>query len=100
MLRPLLLTCDGFFNNEKYDMNKRASIKVLNALFIVVLMTACTSIESVKPTLTGNDRDSHGCIGSAGYLWCEHEKQCERSWELAAEKGFLNTQEAFNAYCK
>ena len=31
--------------------------------------------------LVGGDRDSHGCIGSAGYLWSEQKQQCVRPWE-------------------
>jgi hypothetical protein len=31
--------------------------------------------------LVGNDRDSHGCIPSAGYAWCEAKQKCLRSWE-------------------
>ena len=81
-------------------MSKVSLIGLLNGVFILVLVTSCESVDPVNPTLTGNDRDSHGCIGSAGYLWCEHEKQCKRSWELAAEKGFINTPETFNTYCK
>jgi hypothetical protein len=27
----------------------------------------------------GNDTDSHGCIGSAGYSWCEEKQKCLRS---------------------
>jgi hypothetical protein len=29
----------------------------------------------------GGDRDEHGCIGSAGYSWCEEKQKCLRSWE-------------------
>ena len=29
----------------------------------------------------GNDRDSYGCIGSAGYSWCDSKQKCIRSWE-------------------
>lgn len=29
----------------------------------------------------GSDRDSHGCIGSAGYTWCEAKQKCIRIWE-------------------
>ena len=32
-------------------------------------------------TVVGNDRDSHGCIGSAGYTWCEAKKKCLRTWK-------------------
>jgi len=47
----------------------------------------------------GADRDEHGCIGSAGYSWCAKEEKCVRPWELAKEKGFASTEEAFRAYC-
>jgi putative lipoprotein len=47
----------------------------------------------------GADRDEHGCIGSAGYSWCAKEGKCVRPWELAKEKGFASTEEAFRAYC-
>jgi putative lipoprotein len=47
----------------------------------------------------GADRDEHGCIRSAGYSWCAKEGKCARPWELAKEKGFPATEEAFRAYC-
>ncbi|MFA5108467.1 MAG: ABC transporter substrate-binding protein, partial [Candidatus Micrarchaeia archaeon] len=31
--------------------------------------------------LVGNDKDEHGCIGSAGYSWCEQKQKCIRVWE-------------------
>jgi uncharacterized lipoprotein YbaY len=49
--------------------------------------------------MTGSDRDEHGCLGSAGYAWCAKEGKCVRPWELAKEKGFASTEEAFRAYC-
>ncbi|HPN96255.1 MAG TPA: hypothetical protein PLK35_00665 [Candidatus Moranbacteria bacterium] len=30
--------------------------------------------------LVGNDKDEHGCIGSAGYIWCEEKQKCLRIW--------------------
>jgi len=50
-------------------------------------------------SMTGSDRDEHGCIASAGYSWCAQEDRCVRPWELAKEKGFASTEEAFRAYC-
>lgn len=29
----------------------------------------------------GGDRDSHGCVGSAGYTWSEVRQSCIRLWE-------------------
>jgi hypothetical protein len=31
--------------------------------------------------MVGNDKDGHGCIGSAGYSWCEKKQKCLRQWE-------------------
>lgn len=33
----------------------------------------------------GDDRDEHGCIGSAGYCWCEAKQKCLRNWEEECE---------------
>ena len=30
--------------------------------------------------LVGGDRDSHGCIPSAGYVWCAPLNKCVRPW--------------------
>jgi len=63
-------------------------------------MNACALVPNTPlPAMTGSDRDVHGCIASAGYSWCEREKHCERPWELAKDKGFANTESAFNRYC-
>ena len=48
----------------------------------------------------GADRDEHGCITSAGYLWCAKLHECVRPWELAKEKGLEPTPEAFENYCR
>jgi hypothetical protein len=31
--------------------------------------------------MPGSDKDEHGCIGSAGYTWCEPKQTCLREWE-------------------
>ncbi len=31
--------------------------------------------------IVGGDKDEHGCIGSAGYSWCEAKQKCLRTWE-------------------
>lgn len=36
-------------------------------------------------TIVGGDRDEHGCIGSAGYSWCEEKEKCLRVWEEPCE---------------
>jgi hypothetical protein len=37
--------------------------------------------EATKKLMPGSDRDPHGCIGSAGYTWCESKRKCLRTWE-------------------
>lgn len=41
--------------------------------------------QSNQPNIVGNDRDEHGCIGSAGYSWCEIKQKCLRPWEEKCE---------------
>jgi hypothetical protein len=44
--------------------------------------------ETVQPgqeALLGGDKDEHGCIGSAGYTWCEVKGKCLRRWEEPCE---------------
>ena len=63
-----------------------------------------TIIESNQP-IVGNDRDAHGCIGSAGYTWCEAKQKCLRTWEepcqtpqadaTAGWKTYTNTEYGF-----
>jgi len=35
--------------------------------------------------MLGGERDENGCLGSAGYTWCEKQSNCVRSWELEGE---------------
>jgi len=41
--------------------------------------------ECKKETIVGGDKDEHGCIGSAGYSWCEAKQKCLRVWEEKCE---------------
>lgn len=69
---------------------------------LLVFLTGCLKNHDQDlsdENIVGADRDAHGCIGSAGYAWCEKTSQCERPWELAEEKGFPNTEEEFINYC-
>ena len=53
-----------------------------------LLKTAGTTLAHegrCNPTMVGGDRDSHGCIGSAGYTWCEAKQKCLRPWEEKCE---------------
>lgn len=48
------------------------AILVLSLIFVL----GCT-----RQDIAGNDSDIHGCIGSAGYQWCESKQKCLRVWE-------------------
>ena len=39
------------------------------------------SVVKATSTLIGGDKDIHGCLGSAGYSWCEIKNKCLRVWE-------------------
>jgi len=43
--------------------------------------------------IVGGDEDAYGCIGSAGYSWCEAKNKCLRTWEEACENTAVNTED-------
>ena len=47
----------------------------------------CCLAGQLPSQAVGGDRDSHGCIPSAGYAWCEPKQKCLRSWEEACDAG-------------
>ena len=57
-------------------------------VFSLFLLICCTSktIKETKnqPILIGGDKDSHGCIGSAGYTWSELRQECIRIFEIGS----------------
>ena len=68
--------------------------KLMHAMVIFIstlLLLGCVSSQNqalpsvpsppAPPTLVGGDKDAHGCIGSAGYAWCEKKGKCLRPWE-------------------
>ena len=80
-------------------MNKASKVKkVLSITLALISLSACSNKPETQP-LAGGDKDAHGCIGSAGYLWCQKENKCVRPWKLAKDKNFDNTESEFNKYC-
>lgn len=69
-------------------MNKHILVGV-GVVVVVVLGSFLFFQAAIAPTLgeneptaiVGGDRDEHGCIGSAGYSWCEVKGRCLREWE-------------------
>ena len=52
---------------------------------IVSTFKLINTLASTTTPITGNDKDIHGCIGSAGYLWCAEKSKCIRPWEEKCE---------------
>ncbi len=59
---------------------------------LIILLFVCFSVNvfaneiqsttsSSSSIIVWNDKDEHGCIGSAWYTWNESKKECVRSWE-------------------
>lgn len=61
-----------------------ASIKVLETINDGETVYQMQNESAAAATVVGGDRDAQGCIGSAGYQWCEKLQQCARPWELLA----------------
>ncbi len=79
----------------------KVSQTVLAALAAITLAACSQESQETDQAMSmpGSDVDAHGCRASAGYRWCEATQECERPWELAREKGFDETEEAFAEYC-
>lgn len=68
------------------------------ALLYVLLTVSCAPKKKAQPeTLLGGDRDEHGCIASAGYVWSEVRKDCIRLFEQGIRTESLN-EDAVSAF--
>lgn len=52
-----------------------------SAQYIEGQETSTASGEIMTTMMVWNDRDEHGCIGSAWYTWSEEKNECVRPWE-------------------
>ena len=66
-------------------MIQKLSISFL--LFHTISATVSPGLRSriLNETPLGGDEDSHGCIPSAGYTWCEPLQECIQSWVTDCE---------------
>lgn len=60
-------------------MQKNALIAIV--LMVIVLVLGTVYFTSNDRTVIGGQRDAHGCLGPAGYSWCEAKQKCIRPWE-------------------
>lgn len=88
---------------------KRLVLKITVLIACITIMTSCgyntrkseqnsENIQESETKLVGSDRDSHGCISSAGYQWSELLKDCIRPFEKGSRLKAANGNETFAAY--
>jgi len=79
VLTVLVIGVIGFFSYQ-YGRNS-LSPDNKNHPSPILTQVLSPTLETTPNEVVGNDRDEHGCIGSAGYTWCEVKKKCLRTWE-------------------
>jgi len=68
---------------------------IIAIVVIAILLFFAASVVMTKETpCVGCDKDIHGCIGSAGYSWCEAKQKCLRIWEENCTTSTACTAEA------
>jgi len=75
-------------------MKKYVFIVLVPLLAVFILTGAGCANKNINITnqpIVGGDKDVHGCIGSAGYSWCETKNKCLRIWE---EPCYTNDEQA------
>ena len=75
---------------------------ILSVLMLTFSLAACqrsTTSEAVTPT-TGQERDVHGCIPTAGYVWSPVRQSCVKVFEagLAFDPTPYNPDQTLHAF--
>ena len=74
-------------------------MRTLTLLAASLLLAACSAPEQpMTGTMPGSDRDSHGCIGSAGYQWSPLTNQCVRLFEQGVRLNPTDTSQTSSAF--
>ncbi|MFA5368743.1 MAG: hypothetical protein WC303_01895 [Candidatus Paceibacterota bacterium] len=67
------------------NQNQKGLAPILIIGLVVAVLIAVGGFSYIKiktnSQIVGGDKDEHGCIGSAGYTWCEAKNKCLRLWE-------------------
>jgi hypothetical protein len=78
-----------FFERKHYYicMTKSTKITIIIVFSLALIIGGYLLTKNVgkESTVVGADADEHGCIGSAGYSWCEGKQKCLRVWEEPCE---------------
>jgi hypothetical protein len=79
-------------------MNKKIIIFLVLLISLAAILSFYkNNLNNNSSTIVGGDRDTHGCIGSAGYSWCEVKNKCLRIWEEKCEISIDNTSTSTRA---
>lgn len=68
-------------------VKKTISFLALLVLSILIVISVAYFMRKVidepyqQRQLIGGQTDEHGCLGSAGYTWCDPKQACVRTWE-------------------
>lgn len=74
---------------------KKSQIFIILIVIAILLFLAASYFSYISmPRCVGCDKDEHGCIGSAGYSWCEPLQKCIRVWEETCTAPVACTEEA------
>jgi len=49
---------------------------------IIAYQGAAIRLLSMPEIILGADRDEFGCVGSAGYSWCNYTQSCQSANEI------------------
>ncbi len=97
IILPVNYTLDSYEIAEVSDVSCKKSIECITpGKYMMQSNCPYTSLcinnkcnvvcpKSKTPDIVGGDKDIHGCIGSAGYSWCEIKNKCLRVWEEKCE---------------
>ena len=75
------IVCDATMNTVAIVIDKNDTLEVFYAGKYTPGMQASKLVQYPQSPKLGGDRDEHGCIGSAGYVWCEVQQDCIRLFE-------------------
>ena len=75
----------------KYSHKGIATIAIVLIVVVIIVVGGAIYVSKnspeviEQPLVVGGDKDEYGCIGSAGYSWCEIKQKCLRPWEEKCE---------------